>query len=178
MKQYKIKNGEIITVRLAEVEDATKIIEYVNMVAAESDNLTFGEGEFNTSLEDEIKLIREFQKSQNSIFLVAELNGEIVSLLSFIGGKRPRIQHAGEFGISVLKEYWGLGIARQMLNYLIDWANNSNLIRKINLKVRVDNTTAIKLYEDLGFKHEGRLSRFFYINDCFYDVYEMGLEID
>ncbi|SHH20388.1 hypothetical protein SAMN02745135_00042 [Caloranaerobacter azorensis DSM 13643] len=39
----------------------------------------------------------------NKLFLIAEIEGEIVGNLSFKGSNRRRLKHAGEFGISVKK---------------------------------------------------------------------------
>jgi RimJ/RimL family protein N-acetyltransferase len=65
-----------------------------------------------------------------------------------------------------------------MVDYLIDWARNTQIIRKINLEVRISNKWAIHLYESLGFKIEGVITRGFFLNEVFHDLYMMGLEID
>ena len=44
MKQYQLRNGQILTIRNAKNEDASVILGYVNIVGVETDNLTFGEG--------------------------------------------------------------------------------------------------------------------------------------
>lgn len=178
MKEVNLKNGDRLIIRKAQKEDASRIIEYINNVAAESDFLTFGAGEFNVSIADEEAQIVSSIKTDNSLFIVAEIDGRIVAFLTFIGGKRPRILHIGEFGVSVLKEYWGIGIGKLVIEYLIDWAVQSKVVRKINLKVRSDHKLAINLYEKLGFRKEGLITRFFYINNKFYDAIEMGMEID
>lgn len=178
MKKYKLKNGKMIVVREGYGEDANRVVRYIERVASESDNLTFGEGEFNTSIEDEARFINECRKSKNALFLLAECEGEIIGCLTFSGGNRPRIKHYGEFGITVLKKYWGFGVGKILINYLIEWAKTFGTIKKINLKVKSDNTKAIALYRKLGFVKEGNISKFFYYGGQFYDVYVMGLEID
>ncbi|MGB4723089.1 MAG: GNAT family N-acetyltransferase, partial [Defluviitoga tunisiensis] len=80
--------------------------------------------------------------------------------------------------MSVKKAYWGLGIGSNLLAYLIDWARETGVIRKINLKVREDNVRARALYEKFGFKTEGIITRYFYIEGKFYNVIEMGLEVN
>lgn len=50
---------------------------------------------------------------------IAEINEKIVGCLNFSGGPRQRIAHVGEFAVSVLKEYWGNGIGKELIKYLI-----------------------------------------------------------
>lgn len=103
---------------------------------------------------------------------------KIVGCLNFSGGARQRTAHTGELGVSVLKEYWGCGIGRELIQYLIDWSKETGIIRKINLRVRTDNARGINLYKHLGFLEEGVKSRDFLINGKFYDSLIMGLKVD
>ena len=106
------------------------------------------------------------------------VDGEMVGGLTFDGGRRPRLRHAGEFGISVAQAYAGLGIGRAMIEYMIAWAEASGVVRKINLKVRVDNAAAIRLYERMGWVHEGRTTRDTIIDGRFNDCLLMGRAVD
>ncbi len=65
-----------------------------------------------------------------------------------------------------------------MLAYLIEWARQTHVIRKIDLRVRVDNLPAIHLYEKYGFVREGCRTREFYLHGQFVDVFMMGLRLD
>lgn len=178
MREYELRNGKVVILREGNGEDARRVIEYIQRVAWESDNLSFGEGEFNTTIEEEARFIESCKKLDNSLFLIAEHRGKIIGCLTFSGGNRPRIEHYGEFGVSTLKQYWGQGLGNILIKYLIDWARENGIIRKINLKVKSDNIRAISIYEKLGFIMEGTISRFFYHKGRFYDVYVMGLEIE
>jgi RimJ/RimL family protein N-acetyltransferase len=173
-----LKNNLWLTLRRAEPKDAEKVLAYLNQVASESENITFGPGELGLSLEEERAFLRQTTESPTSFYVIAEIAGEIAGTLSFNAGKRPRLQHAGEFGMTVLRRYWNLGIGSRMLAYLIDWARETGTIRKINLRVRVDNLPAIHLYEKYGFVQEGRLTREFYLHGQFVDAYIMGLQLD
>lgn len=178
MKKYKLRNGKVMLIREGKREDAKGVVDYMEKICGESDYLTFGEGEFNTTVEEEARFIDENKRTKNCLFLIAICEGEIIGCLTFSGGNRKRIEHYGEFGVTVLKKYWGLGIGKALINYFIQWARVSGIIKKVNLKVRADNTKAIKLYKRLGFVKEGTISRFFYHGGRFYDVYVMGIEID
>ena len=85
------------------------------------------------------------------------------------------MEHVGKFGITVRKPYWNLGIGNVLLECIVDWAKNTGVIRKIDLRVRTDNKSAIKLYKKYGFQQEGIIKRHFYIEDKFYDCLQMGL---
>lgn len=178
MKKIKLKNSSELIIRDASIDDALKMIEYLEFVSGESDNLTFGKGEVNITAEQEKSIISESINDPLSLFIVGEVDGTIASMLNFHGGKRPRTMHTGEFGITVRKDYWNLGIASEMIKYMIAWAKTSKAIRKINLRVRSDNEKAIKLYKNMGFCEEGIITRDFLINGVFYDSISMGITID
>lgn len=177
MEKFIGKNGREIIIRKATKEDANSLISYIQSIAGESDFLTFGEGEFNLTIEQEEGFIEECLKSENMLCIIATMNDKIVGNLSFRVGQKPRIKHTGELGVSVLKDYWGLGIGKYLMLYLIKWAKESNIVTKINLRVREDNEKAIKLYKNLGFKEEGNISRDIKVNGIYYNCIMMGIEI-
>ena len=160
MKEIMI-NKERLIIRKANKSDAKALIDYLSIIGGESDFLTFGLGEFGRTVEQEEEFIENILMKNNALFIIAEVNGKVVGNLNFSGGPRQRTAHIGEFGVSVLKEYWGNGIGEELIKYLIDWSKNSSIIRKINLKVRTDNARGIQLYKKLGFLEEGILKRDF-----------------
>jgi len=87
--------------------------------------------------------------------LVAEIDGRVVGtagLIAFQG----RLNHAGEIAhIMVHDEFQGRGIGRQLLEALLDIADNSLGLVRVELGVYTDNEGAVRLYESLGFTHEG-----------------------
>lgn len=171
-------NNEKIMIRKVNKSDAKALIEYLNVIGGESDFLTFGIGQFGISVEQEEDFIEGVLQNKNALFIIAEVNGKVVGNLNFSGGQRQRTAHVGEFGVSILKEYWGNGIGEELIKYLISWSKSSGIIRKINLRVRTDNIRGINLYKKFGFLEEGIVKRDFLINDEFYDSLLMGLMID
>ena len=105
---------------------------------------------------------------------IYEEDGKIVGICNLRGMDKKRVRHRVNLGISVLKEYWGNGIAKKLINYAIDYSKK-NSIKKIELTVRVDNKRALKLYKSLGFFIEGEVKNFFCIDDVYYNCYIMGL---
>jgi RimJ/RimL family protein N-acetyltransferase len=109
--------------------------------------------------------------------LLAFVEEKLVGTLSFQGGARPRTRHTGEFGTSVLREYWGAGIASALIDSLLEWSKQGGIIRKINLRVRSDNLRAINLYRRKGFSIEGTLTKQMLVGGRYYDNLWMGLEL-
>lgn len=177
MKEINVKDEKVI-IRKANKSDAKALIEYLNVIGGESDFLTFGMAQFGRSVEQEEDFIENTLRKENALFIIAEVNGEVVGNLNFSGGPRKRTAHVGEFGVSILKKYWGNGIGEELIKYLISWSKSSGIVRKINLRVRTDNTRGIYLYKKLGFLEEGIVKRDFLINGEFYDSLLMGLLID
>ncbi len=81
--------------------------------------------------------------------------------LSFRCGSRRRVQHHGDFGISVVQDWRGQGIGRALIQTLIDWATPHEFIEKIYLGVFESNLGARRLYSRLGFAKEGIRRDFF-----------------
>jgi RimJ/RimL family protein N-acetyltransferase len=167
-----------LTLRQASPADAERLLVFLEQVAGESENITFGPGEFGWRVEEEREFLLQSAHTPTSLYLIAEVAGELTGTLTFSAGKRPRLQHVGEFGMAVLRTYWNLGIGSQLLACLIEWARQGGIIRKINLRVRVDNLAALHLYEKFGFVREGRLTREFFLHEQFVDMYMMGLQLD
>ncbi|HPD37766.1 MAG TPA: GNAT family N-acetyltransferase [Mesotoga infera] len=167
---------ESLEIRPVCEEDAQKVIEYINLVSGESDYLSFGENEFKITVEEEREIIRSFRERDNCLMIAARLGEKIVGLLTFEGGHRERLKHRGEFGLTVAKEYWGMGIGKRLIEYMIETVKKNGITR-IGLQVRADNERAIKLYSNFGFVTEGRLKRFMKIREKYFDFLQMGKDL-
>lgn len=177
-KKIKLKNGRTLTIREAVKEDAAILLDYINLVAGQTDFLTFAPGELGFSVADEEKFIENYLRDSNRLLIVARIGDEVVGTLGFEVGQWPRLKHRGEFGVTVRKEYWSLGIATNLIRTLIDWAKKSGTIKKINLRVRKDNRRAIDLYKKIGFAEEGLLTREQSVKGKLHDCLLLGLPID
>jgi RimJ/RimL family protein N-acetyltransferase len=175
---FTAREGRSVQLRQARPDDAAAILDYLRRVGVETPYLTFGAEGVPLSEEEERSVIGRYAAMDNALFLLAVAAGEVVGTLTFEGGNRPRTRHVGEFGVSVAAELHGQGIGRRLVEALIAWAREGGIVRKINLRVRVDNPAAIALYRHLGFETEGQLSRDVLVDGEFYDVIAMGLEID
>ena len=91
-----------------------------------------------------------------SIALVAEVDGRIAGFGGALSQQYKRLSHHAEFGLAVLKAYWGQGIGRRICQCIEDWGMSAGL-RKMYLKVFAHNDQGIALYKSLGYVEEGRL---------------------
>ena len=175
---HTLRNNHILSIREATADDAQALLEYVESTSGESDFLTFGPGELELTVTEEAEFLRTCHTSDNQVFLLGLIEDTIVASLHFAGGRRTRIQHTGEFGMSVRSANWGCGIGACMLDALITWARRSQSIRKIKLRVRTDNIRAIRLYTRKGFQVEGTLHQEIFLNGMYFDHYWMGLILE
>lgn len=171
------KDGRPLFIREAQGRDASAVLEYLDLISQETDFLTFGPGEFRLTEKEEFDYLEKCRAAENCLYILALLERTVIGTLTFEAGTRPRNEHAGEFGISVLKKYWGIGVASSLIDSLLEWSIDGNIIRKINLRVRADNHRAITLYKQNGFVVEGTLKKEIFLNNTYFDNLWMGLEI-
>lgn len=173
-----LKDGTTIVFRSPEIEDAQKFIDYCNHMFSNSEFLVTEPDEFEGDLEKQQKWIKDFDGKVGAISIIAELDGKIIGNIDFRNKSgRRRIQHRGDFGMGVIKEFRGKGIGKLLITKLIEWARSSdNPVEKIELMVMAENKPAIRLYESLGFKEEGRVHREIKMSeDRYIDGISMGL---
>jgi ribosomal protein S18 acetylase RimI-like enzyme len=84
------------------------------------------------------------------------------------------IKHCGALGMGVLAAYRSRGIGKQLLAATLAHARRNGITR-IELEVRADNLDAIKLYERVGFVHEGRKRNSMRFNGTYFDSLAMAL---
>ena len=148
--------GKEIKITNARPEDAEELLNYMKQVFGETEFLLREPEEFEMTVEEEKEFLKNMNQSENNIFIIARFGGRIVGNLGFTGSELNRYCHQGEFGMSVLKEYWGHGIGSLLMETLIKWARE-NSITRISLRVDENNHRGRKLYEKFGFQQEGIL---------------------
>jgi ribosomal protein S18 acetylase RimI-like enzyme len=161
-------------VRSAIEKDAKNLSEVRLQIDGETENLDREKGEAYIDESGFKQIIKNDTESSSNLFLVAEVKGNIVGFSRCEGNKLKRSSHKVEFGVCVLKEYWGYGIGRNFLENSILWAE-SNGIKKITLNVLETNDNAIKLYKKYGFEVEGVLKKDKLLSDGnYYNTIVMG----
>ena len=172
-QDYYVKNLRY-TIRSANETDAKNLSEARLQTDGETENLDRERGE---AYIDELgfkQIVKEDTESTYNLFLVAEVNKRIIGFSRCAGNNLKRTSHKVEFGVCVLKEFWGYGIGQNLLKESIYWADSTE-IKKMNLSVLETNEKAIKLYEKYGFVIEGTLKHDKLLSDGkYYNTILMG----
>ncbi|MEO7254480.1 MAG: GNAT family N-acetyltransferase [Casimicrobium sp.] len=109
------------------------------------------------------------------VVLVAIVNGRIVGNAGLHAvSENPRQKHVCSLGISIAHAYQGRGVGRALMNACLDFADHWANYSRVALTVHADNMRAIKLYESLGFQHEGRLRDFSFREGGYVDALFMA----
>ncbi|MFP7171449.1 GNAT family protein [Terribacillus sp. FSL K6-0262] len=145
-----------LVIREAEIKDAEALARLRVKTDGETEYMDREEGEGYLSPKDFEALIIKDRKELTNLCLVACDKGKVVGYCRCEGNELRRLSHQVTFGIAILKEYWGYGIGRKMLEMIIAWSQKQE-IHKINLSVLASNKRAIRLYEAYGFQIEGCL---------------------
>ena len=173
-----LKDGRELLLRNAEASDGSAVLENFNITHAQTDWLLTYPDENTFDADKESRFLERKAASQNEIELVAVVDGKVVGTagVSAVGAKY-KVVHRAEFGVSVLKEYWGLGIGRALMEACIECARDAGYVQ-LELDAVADNAIAISLYGKAGFVEYGRNPKGFKSRTSGYqEVVSMRLEL-
>lgn len=160
-RKITLKNGDICTLRNAAEKDGEQVLGVFNKTHAETDFLLSYPDESSFTAAQESDFLKEKTERENEIEIAAEINGKIVGTAGIEPvGRGFKVRHRADFGIAILKEYWGLGIGAALTNACIECARAAGY-SQLELNVIAENKAAAALYEKAGFKEYGRNPRGF-----------------
>ena len=164
-----IKNSAIIKLRRPIPDDCVVVAEF--SAAIENVHHTLQMPFANTALWRD----RFGNANPSALGLVAEIDGKVVGVASLHPlNDSLRQSHVRALGITVAQSAHGCGVGTALMTGLLDWADQWAQVKRIELRVNVDNLPAIALYKKFGFVEEGRM-----VGECFragqyVDVYAMA----
>ena len=155
-KTVTLKDGRSCILRNATAADAEEVCRTFRLTHSETDFLLSYPDEITMEVEKEGAYLSSKEESDNEIEICAFIGGNIVGMagIDAVGGKY-KTKHRAEFGISVEKAYWGLGIGRELSEACIECAKTAGY-EQLELDVVSDNVAAVNLYKSLGFVEYGR----------------------
>lgn len=174
-----LKNGEFICIRNGEASDGKQVFDNFNETHAETDFLLSYPEENSFTVEQESEFLRRKAESENEVQILALVAGRVVGTAGIEAiGSKFKVKHRAEFGISVSKSFWGLGIGRALTDACIDCARKAGYTQ-LELSAVAENTNAIKLYKSEGFIEYGRNPKGFKSkNGEYQELVHMRLELE
>lgn len=175
-----LKDGRDCLLRNGTSDDGQAMLDIFVQAHGETDFLLTYADECTMTVEDEADYLRQKTEDPREIELVAVVDGEIVGSagIEAVDARKEKVRHRAEFGISVIRKYWGLDIGRALTSACIACARRAGY-KQLELNVVADNESAISLYGSEGFVEYGRNPRGFLTREGrWQEVVLMRLELD
>ena len=151
-----LKNGVEALIRNGDAQDGAAVFEVFNLTHEETDFLLSYPDENSFNAEQEAQYLSELTNSDNEIELIAIVDGKVVGSAGINAvGRKYKVRHRANFGISVLKEYWGLGLGKALTKACIKCAIDAGY-KQLELDAVAANDRALSLYKSCGFVEFGR----------------------
>lgn len=145
-----------ITIRFLSKKDLKtprKFQKFINSLIAEDAQILETEKKSLKEESDWLKNQLGAVRKRTSVFLVAE-DGDLLAGSASVNLGRGRQSHIGTLGISIIKEYRGMGLGNYLINKALESAkkNLKPSLKIIKLGVLPTNEPAKNLYRKIGFK--------------------------
>ena len=155
-KNIRLKDGRECCIRNGTREDGKAALENFILTHEETDFLLTYPEEITFTPETEGRFLQKKAETPGEAELLAEVDGEIIGLAGISAiGTALKVRHRAQFGISIIKEFWGLGAGRALTEACTECAKRAGY-RQLELEVSADNEAALALYRKEGFAKYGR----------------------
>jgi RimJ/RimL family protein N-acetyltransferase len=148
-----------LTLREARGKDAAELLAVSQEIGQETDFLVMDETGLALPEALLAEQLEDLYEQENHLLLLALDGNKIIGMASVKGYSEWRLAHVGEVGISILKEYWGLGLGSLLLEELLDWVSEVGELSRLELTVQARNERAVHLYQKYGFEIEGLMKQ-------------------
>ena len=160
-KIIKLKDGRGCTLRNGEESDGQAVLINFILTHEQTDYLLTYPDENTMTAEQEGQFLQRKTDSEAEVEILAEVEGIVAGLAGIEAvGSRDKIRHRADFGISIDRKYWNLGIGTALMNACIDCAREAGY-EQLELSVVAENETAITMYKKAGYREYGRNPRGF-----------------
>ncbi len=160
-----LKDGRTCVLRNGVAADGKAMLDIFLLTHEQTDYLLTYPDEAGMTVQQEAQFLQERTDSPDEIELLAEVDGVVIGAAGISAvGRKDKVKHRAQFGISVDRAYWGLGAGRALTRACIALAKKTGYAQ-LELEAVAENRRALALYESEGFVEYGRnpkgfLSRF------------------
>lgn len=173
---FTAKDNNNYSIKKAIYKDAQKLLDYMKLMTYQSQD--FISVDINEVSSFTLSFEQDFLANINGhMFVVCDEHDNFIASADLRYSKRNSVKHVCSFGISVLKDYQGIGVGYNLLKFIIKKAVEDNK-EKIELDVISNNDKAISLYKKLGFEVEGVKVNSIIKNNKKLDLVFMGMQLN
>lgn len=151
-----LRDGRSILMRYPRPDDLDPFLEFFNGIIEEDTYIYRNEPQ---TREGERQFLEETIQGmeQGEMLFLAAFDGERCVGTADIGRKAFRSRHIGEFGIIVHPGYRGAGLGRVLMSTIHEQAREYLQLHRTMLGVFANNTRAVRIYEEFGYKQCARI---------------------
>lgn len=102
------------------------------------------------------------------------IENKVIGTIGLIFAKQNYI----EIGYGLSADYWGQGLFFEAAAAVLNYADQTLMIKELFVRTRADNFRSIKAAESIGFKSIKHHSDFYFQNDRYFDCIEMKRMIE
>jgi ribosomal-protein-alanine N-acetyltransferase len=133
-------------------------------------------GIFPTTADDLEKFFREVTGSRNQVMLAVADKKTHQHIGNVKLGPIDWVHRRTHFGILIgEKKFWGKGVGAEATRLIVEYAFRRLNLNRVDLGVYAEHGAAVRCYEGIGFKIEGRLRQDLFHHGEYKDRLWMGL---
>jgi RimJ/RimL family protein N-acetyltransferase len=173
--------GEPLMLRLAELRDATCWVDHLRRITTETPWMLQSEDDPLPTPMELRQILEEYEGRDGSVAICAVRPHEspsrqqILGTVTLANGRSRRNEHVAELSMGIGEQWRGRGIGALLMDAALTWAVQSRIVKRVSLSVFAENLVARRLYERVGFQHEGVLKRYVRWDGHHEDLVVMGL---
>jgi len=175
--KVQLKNGQKVEIRQGQVEDADNMLVFMKETFRNTEFLLVDEDEFNMTVEQETAWLKNFDANPTSLFLVATYENMIIGNIGIHGNNYRKMKHTASLGISLSKQWQGVGLGSIMMKEAIKWVKEQTLLKFLWIEVYSANRVAFAMYIKLGFMEVGRMKGYIKLSGGYCDKILMSLNL-
>lgn len=152
-----LRDGTAVTLRTPDVDEAGKLLDYLDAVRRESWGIMFCPHDTLMSIDQERAWIASRRDSPDTLMVgVWTTDDELIGLAGVDRKTAPwRVSHTASLGISIRRSHWRQGLGRLVTEALVAFAQSRSAIEVLQLAAFPFNRKAVALYESFGFVQDG-----------------------
>lgn len=155
--EFTLKDGRKALLRCPKEEDIPGTLEYLRVSAGETEFILRSPEECGKyTYEGEKAFFESRNADPNFAMLMCIVDGRVAGNCEVSRNPMLKVRHRATVGISLMKEFWNLGIGTRMFQELIRIAAEEfDGVTQMELEFVEGNSRARALYEKMGFRITG-----------------------